>query len=465
MNVRIKFLGGAQSVTGSKYLVEIDDHKVLVDCGLFQGLKELRQRNWADFPVDPKSIDSIVITHAHIDHIGYLPKLYKEGFRGPIYCTAATKDLAKIMLLDSAKLQEEEADYAAKKGYSKHDKPEPLYSVEDVENTLPFIEGYRYNQRIKISDRLAIKFHDAGHILGSAITELYIQGDKMRKKIVFSGDIGRYGKPILRNPAAIKDADFLLIESTYGNKVNPTVDPIDMLADAINTAFAKNGCILIPAFAVGRTQTLLYYIRKLLEQKRIPSVPVYVDSPMAINVTALYQRHSSFHTLGESDSLYESVFEFPNLNYYRSQSDSVQINNIRSHAIIISSSGMCNGGRILHHLFHRLPRANDTVLFTGFQAEGTRGRKILEGDKKIKIFGEEVDVRCNVQHINGLSAHADKEELLRWLGNFRENPKNTFIIHGELENSKIFAQTITDKFGWNTHVPDYMETYDLFKGI
>lgn len=465
MNVRIKFLGGAQSVTGSKYLVEADDFKVLVDCGLFQGLKELRERNWADFPTDPRTINAVIITHAHIDHIGFLPKLYKDGFRGPIYCTAASKDLAKIMLLDAAKLQEEEAEYAFKKGYSKHDKPQPLYTTEDVEDLLPFIEGYRYNQRIKLSNKIAIKFHDAGHILGSAITELFLQGDKMRKKIVFSGDIGRYNKPMLRNPAAIKDADFLLIESTYGNKENPQVDPKDKLAEVINEAFAKNGCLLIPAFAVGRTQMLLYYIRQLIEEKRIPAVPVFVDSPMAINVTSLYQRHQTFHTIKETDSIYSSIFEFPTLNYYRSQADSVAINNIRSNAIIISSSGMCNGGRILHHLFHRLPRNNDTVLFVGYQAEGTRGRKIVEGDKKIKILGEEVDVNCNIVNIGGLSAHADKNELFKWMSNFKDAPKNTFIIHGEPETQHIFADNIKSKLGWNTYVPEHLETYELFKGI
>ena len=465
MNVRIRFLGGAQSVTGSKYLLDTEDSKILVDCGLFQGLKELRQRNWESFPIDPKTIDTVILTHAHIDHVGYLPKLYKEGFRGPVICTAATKDLAKIMLLDAAKLQEEEADYAHKKGFSKHEKPLPLYTIQDVDDLLPYLEGYRYNQRVKISDKIAVKFHDAGHILGSAITEIYLQGDKMRKKIVFSGDLGRYNKPILRNPSVIKEADYLFVESTYGNKENIAVDPMEQLATVINEAFDKNGCLLIPAFAVGRTQSLLFYIRKLIELKKIPSVPVYVDSPMAINVTALYQRHNDFHTIKPSDTIYNSVFEFPNLNYYRSQADSVQINNIRSHAIIISSSGMCNGGRILHHLYHRLPRPNDTLMFAGYQAEGTRGRKILEGDKKVKIFGEEVDVRCNIVHINGLSAHADKSELMKWLGNIKDAPKNTFIIHGEPENSRIFAETITSKFGWNTYVPEYLESYDLFKGI
>ncbi len=463
MNVRIRFLGGAKTVTGSKYLIEVDEFKILIDCGLFQGLKDLRLKNWNPFPVDPKTINAVVITHAHIDHTGYLPKLFKEGFRGPVYCTSATKDLMEIMLLDSAKLQEEEAEYAFKKGYSKHEKPMPLYTTEDATRTFVYFKGYRYNQRIPLHPKIAIKFHDAGHILGSAITEMYIQGDKMRKKIVFSGDIGRYNKPILRNPTTIKDGDILLIESTYGNKDVPSENALDKFADAINTAFDKNGCILIPAFAVGRTQSLLFYIKQLIDEKKIPSVPVFIDSPMGINVTALFKRHHTFHTL--NGKLDEDIFDFQGLHYYRNQSESIALNNIKSHAIIISSSGMCNGGRILHHLYHRLPRANDTVLFVGYQSEGTRGRKILEGEPIVKIFGEEVHIKCNVTHINGLSAHADRAELLKWLKNFKESPKNTFIVHGEPEVSRAFQETIQREFNWNVTVPEYMEAYDLFKGI
>ncbi len=464
MNVRIRFLGGAQAVTGSKYLIEIDDFKVLVDCGLFQGIKDLRLKNWGEFPVPAKLINAVVITHAHIDHTGYLPKLFKEGFKGPVYCTAATKDLMEILLLDSAKLQEEEADFAFKKGYSKHEKPMPLYNTDDVIKVLPYLKGYRYNQRIQLSDKIAIKYHDAGHILGSAITEMFLQGDKMRKTLVFSGDIGRYHKPILRNPSPIKDADILLVESTYGNKDNPPGNIKENLAQLINEAFEKGGCVVIPAFAVGRTQTLLYYFKQLIDERLIPSVPVFIDSPMGINVTALFKRHHTFHTLKE-DSRLESVFDFPNLHYYRNQNESIALNNITGNAIIISSSGMCNGGRILHHLYHRLSRPQDTVLFVGYQSEGTRGRRILDGETKIRIFGEEVDVKCNVVHMNGLSAHADRAELLRWLKNFKEAPKNTFIVHGEPEVSQQFGETIQREFGWNTTVPNYMEAFDLFKGI
>lgn len=466
MNIRVRFLGGAQTVTGSKFLLEFDDFRVLVDCGLFQGIRELRRRNWDPLPAEARKIDAVVITHAHIDHTGYLPKLFKEGYRGPVYCTTATKDLMEIMLLDSAKLQEEEAEYAFKKGYSKHEKPEPLYTTEDVNVALPYLEGYKYNQRIRISDRIEINYLDAGHILGSAITEMYVTGDNMRKKIVFSGDIGRYDKPILRNPTTVKTADILFVESTYGNKVNPPVSPKEMIADIVNNAFERRGCLLIPAFAVGRTQTLIYYLKQLIEERKIPSVPIFIDSPMGINATVLYKRHTEFHMLqGGRHGEPESLFDFPNLQYYRDQTDSVALNNIKSHAIIISASGMCNGGRVLHHLYHRLPRENDTVLFVGYQAEGTRGRAILEGEPHVKIFGEEVPVKCTVKHINGLSAHADKDELLRWLQGFKNSPKNTFIVHGEQENAQAFSETIRSEFGWNTTVPYYLESFDLFRGI
>jgi len=466
LNVRLKFLGAAQTVTGSRYLLEADNFRILVDCGLFQGLKDLRLKNWDAFPVDPKTINAVVITHAHIDHTGYLPKLFKEGFRGPVYCTTATRDLMEIMLLDSAKLQEEEAEWAYKKGYSKHSKPMPLYTVEDVNGMLSYLKGYTYHQTIPISKNVSIRYYDAGHILGSAITEVLIRGDKMRKTVVFSGDIGRYNKPILRNPASLKKADILLVESTYGNRDNPGENAKEKLAEIINNALARKGCLMIPAFSVGRTQLLIYYIKLLMTEKLIPNVPIFIDSPMSINVTAIYKRHTTYHKLRKSlDGKTDSIFDFPNLHYYRSQSESIAINNIKSNAIIISSSGMCNGGRILHHLYNRLERENDTILIVGYQAEGTRGRRILEGEKKIRIFGEEKEVKCKVVHINALSAHADKSELMRWLSNFKVAPKNTFIIHGEPDVANVFSQNIINTYGWNVTIPELMETFELFKGI
>ncbi|HTF82396.1 MAG TPA: MBL fold metallo-hydrolase [Cytophagales bacterium] len=464
MNVRLRFLGGAQTVTGSRYLLEIDDFKILIDCGMFQGLKELRLKNWASFPIDPKSIDAVILTHAHIDHTGYLPKLFKEGYRGTVYCTSATRELTEIMLLDSAKLQEEEAEYAFKKGYSKHEKPLPLYTTEDANFTFSYLRGYQYNEYIEVHPKIKIRFHDAGHILGSAITEIFVQGDKMSKKIVFSGDIGKYNKPILRNPSVIKEADILLIESTYGNKETPSVkEAYENFADIILKSIERKGCLLIPAFAVGRTQTLLYYIKQLIDQRKVPRVPVFVDSPMGISVTSLFKRHNNFHTITNGGS--DDIFDFDGLHYYRNQSESVAINNIKNGAIIISSSGMCNGGRILHHLYHRLSRPNDTLLFVGYQSEGTRGRRLLDGEPSIRIFGEEVQVKCHLEQISGLSAHADRAELFKWLANFKSAPKMTFIVHGEPEVSKQFSHAIQNKLGWNSTVPNYMEAFELFKGI
>ena len=297
MNVTIKFLGAAQTVTGSKYLLDFDNFQVLVDCGLFQGPKKLRQRNWDEFPMPPAEIDALILTHAHIDHLGYLPRLVRQGFTGPVYCTSATADLARIMLLDSAKIQEEEAKYANKKGYSKHKPAEPLYGVEDAEKTFKLFESYEYDEDVPLREGVKIKFHDAGHILGSSWVELNIKGEKQRKTVVFSGDVGRYEQPVLRSPVSMSYTDVLLIESTYGDRENDSRDPSAEFAAAINTALGHGGCVLIPSFAVGRTQTVMYYLKTLMESGEIPKVPVYLDSPMAINVTQLYKRRFSYHKL------------------------------------------------------------------------------------------------------------------------------------------------------------------------
>lgn len=372
MNVRVKFLGGAESVTGSRYLVEVDDFKFLFDCGLFQGLKELRLRNWEDFPVDPATIDCVVISHAHIDHTGYLPKLVKEGFNGPIYCTPPTADLIEIMLLDSAKLQEEEAQYAKRKGYSRHENPEPLYRLEDAKAVFPLLKSFHYNERIKIHEHVEIVYRDAGHLLGSTITEVFIRGDREQKKLVFSGDIGRYQQAMLNPPTAIEQADVLFIESTYGSKDNTVDDPTDDFVRIANDTFDRGGVLLIPAFAVGRTQGILYHLRKLMEENKIPDVPVYVDSPMAISTTHLFFAHRDY--LKNTFDLKKFVQDAdPNmLVFVRSSQHSKSLNDIKKRAIIISSSGMMTGGRILHHLYHRLQRKEDTVLIAGYQAEGTR---------------------------------------------------------------------------------------------
>jgi metallo-beta-lactamase family protein len=465
MDVKVKFLGAAESVTGSRYLIEVDDFRFLFDCGLFQGLKDLRLRNWDDFPVDPATIDCVVISHAHIDHTGYLPKLVKDGFHGPIYCTHPTADLMEIMLLDSAKLQEEEALYAKRKGYSKHENPMALYTEQDAKAVMPLLKSFGYDQSIKIHKQVEIIYRDAGHLLGSAITEVFIQGSNQRKKIVFSGDLGRYQQAMLHPPTTLEQADVLFIESTYGNKDNAFDDPTDDFVRIANETFDRGGVLLIPAFAVGRTQSILYYLRKLMKEDKIPDVPVYVDSPMAISSTHLFFVHKNFLKEGFNPKEFAQEVETNMLIFVRSAEHSKSLNDIKKRAIIISSSGMMTGGRILHHLYHRLQRKEDTVLIAGFQAEGTRGRRLLDGEKTIRMFGEEVPVKCNIEYISSMSGHADRSELFQWMSGFKEKPKITFTIHGEGNDLQLYAQAIREKFGWNVSVPQYLESVQLFRGI
>jgi metallo-beta-lactamase family protein len=465
MDVKVKFLGATGTVTGSRFLLDIGNFRLLFDCGLFQGLKELRLRNWEPFPVAADSIDAVVISHAHIDHTGYLPRLVKEGFSGPIYCTTPTADLMEIMLLDSAKLQEEEASFANQKAYSKHTVAEPLYKTQDVESVFPLLKRYNYNEKIKINNSIEIMYHDAGHLLGSAITELFIKGDHQTKKIVFSGDLGRNNDVMLRPPTAIEKADILFIESTYGNRDNPALDPATDLEVIIKDTFARNGVVLIPAFAVGRTQVLLYYLHHLMESNRIPDVPVYIDSPMAISTTYLYYRYPEYHKVKFNQSEFARKMETNMLMFVKTSAHSKSLNEIKNKAIIISSSGMMTGGRILHHLYHRLQNPQDTVIVSGYQAEGTRGRKLVDKEPTIRIFGEEVPVKCKVANMTSLSGHADKSELFQWMANFKSPPKMVFTVHGEKNNLEAYTKGIKERFGWNVIQPTYLESIDLFKGI
>ncbi|MDJ0366506.1 MBL fold metallo-hydrolase [Hymenobacter sp. H14-R3] len=467
MDVTLQFLGAAHCVTGSKYLLTLDDHtppprRVLVDCGLFQGLKELRLRNREPLPLPAADVELVILTHAHIDHSGYLPKLVRDGFRGRVLCTEATADLLSIMLLDSAKLQEEEAAYANQKGYSRHHPAEPLYTQADVEHLLPLVETVAYDAPVTLLDGLlTLTFRDAGHILGSAIVELAVQGAQQRKQLVFSGDLGRYDNPVLFDPTPIATADVLLVESTYGDRDARIEDPEAELVKVVTGALARGGVLLIAAFSVGRTQTLLYYLKKLMAAGRVPRVPVYVDSPMGIRVSDLYPRHPAAHRLGDGN-----MFDFPGMRFVTEARESKGLNAKTGPAIIISSSGMCTGGRIVHHLFNRLPRPQDTLLLVGYQAEGTRGRSLQNGEKEIKIFGELVPVRCQVKQLDGFSAHADRSELLRWLGQFQAPPKRTFIVHGEPAPAEALAKTLREGQGWpNVEVPDYLERKVLFTGI
>ncbi|SEJ39744.1 metallo-beta-lactamase family protein [Cyclobacterium xiamenense] len=466
MDVKVKFMGGAGTVTGSRFLLETDRFRLLIDCGLFQGLKELRLRNWESFPTDPAKIDAIILTHAHIDHSGYLPKLVKEGFSGPIYLTEASLELVKILLLDAGKLQEEEAKFAAQKGYSKHQKPLPLFTQEDAERVFPMLKAISFEEEVTIADHIQLTAYNAGHILGAAIIKLKVTGANQEKKLVFSGDLGRYRDPILNPPADIPFADVLFLESTYGDRVNESIDIDKRLGRVIRETYQRGGVSLIPSFAVGRTQMLLFYLHRLQEKGLIPAIPIYVDSPMAINVTELYKKFVHYHHLGPSlEEKGANPFLHPNLHYYREQEASMSLNHIKGDAIIISASGMATGGRILHHLYHRLPNENDSVLFVGYQPEGTRGRKILDGEDTCRIYGIDVPVKASIHFIDGLSAHADQAELVTWCENFISKPKYTFLVHGEKKASEKLAGILKDTYAWNTICPGYMESFELFSGI
>jgi metallo-beta-lactamase family protein len=462
MNIRVKFLGGAQSVTGSKYLLEIDDFKLMIDCGLFQGLKELRSRNWDELPIDCSEIDAVALTHTHIDHIGYLPKLFKSGFAGKVYCTVPTADLVEILLLDSAKLQEEEADFANRKGYSKHNPAEPLYKVKDTEIVFTQLEEHEMGDRFSLSEEIELRFFQAGHVLGAASIEVIVKTSQGEKVIVFSGDIGPDDNPLHFAPEKPKKADILFIETTYGGRNHHHENIEEELNRILNHCEEKGGCLVIPAFSLGRTQLLLYYLWKVFQNR--PDIPVYLDSPMAIKITALYKQYAAYHRLQSNRPFGHTIFDAPFIHYVTEQSQSRTLNMIRDKAIIISASGMATGGRILHHLYHRLPKEQDTILFTGFMAKGTRGRNLMEGAESVKIFGEEVDVKARIENLDGLSAHADQSQLLNWLSELKDPPKKTFLIHGEIEANQEF-QNLLRKRNWDAIIPEYLETVTLFDHI
>jgi len=461
---KITFLGAARTVTGSKYLVEAEGKKLLVDCGLFEGSKELKQRNWDKLPVDPAAIDWVLLTHAHIDHTGYLPRLTRNGYHGPIYANAATHELCALLLPDSAHIQEEDAEYAAKKGYSAHKPPLPLYTVEESQATLNQFRLIPRADNFRISPQFSVRPHDAGHILGSSWLELTITENGKQTLVVFSGDVGRYDQPILKDPESPTGADFLLCESTYGDRDHPAGSVEDELADIVNRTAKRGGAVVIPSFAVGRTQTLMYYLRDLEEKQRIPHLPVYVDSPMAINVTGLYMSHHEDHdadftkqeTTGNHDPL-----NCHEVHMTRTVEDSKKINDVVSPCIIISASGMITGGRIKHHLAKRLPDSRSTVLLVGYQAEGSGGRALLDGAKYLRIHHEQVPVRAQIIEIGQLSAHAGRSELLRWLSKFQAPPKQTFLVHGEPVALQSLHDAIAAEYKWPVTIPDYLQTVEL----
>jgi metallo-beta-lactamase family protein len=460
----IQFLGATRTVTGSKHLVEVDDYRVMIDCGLFQGLKELRLRNWAPFPINPASINSVILTHAHIDHTGYLPRLVREGFRGVVYGTPATVELLRIMLPDSARLQEEEAAYANKVRSSKHDPALPLYSEQDANAALKLLQPVNYHERIQLKKQLSFEFVTAGHILGSSFVNLDVEGnDGQFQRVTLTGDLGRYDEPIINDPAKVDEADYIVVESTYGDREHPDFDVKARLAEIITETAGSGGHILIPAFAIGRTQQLIYLIRELEEENRIPILPVYVDSPMAISATNLYLRHKEDHDLEMNDLMDErrNPLATRRFKLARTVQESKAITAYEGAAIVISASGMATGGRILHHLRRRLPDERNTVIFVGFQAEGTRGRRLADGEREIRIFGELVPVRAKIETLENLSAHADYREILRWLSGFNRAPKKVFLVHGESQAAESFRAKIIEQFGWEVEIPEYLQKFEL----
>jgi len=460
---QLTFFGANGTVTGSRFLLNAEKIKLLIDCGLFQGLKQDRLKNWEPFPIPPAEIDRVLLTHAHLDHTGYLPRFIKQGFTGKVHCTWSTFDLCRIMLRDSGHLQEEDAFWANKKKFSKHEPALPLYTVKDAENSLKYFDPVFYGQDLFVTDSLRVKFRDAGHILGSSFVDIKNTSNKRIRKILFSGDLGRPSRPILRDPVPVFEVDYLVLESTYGDRLHDSKPPEEELARIINESVKRGGSLVIPSFAVGRTQELLFCIRELEEQGKIPLLPVYVDSPMAIDATIVFEKRKADYDM-ESKVLElegKHILKTRQIKFCRSTEESKQLDEQKNPGIIISASGMVEGGRILHHLAHRLPHPQNTVLFIGFQAAGTRGRTIAEGNPTVKIHGQQIPIRAKIENISGFSAHADYNEILAWLMGFNRPPFRTFIVHGEPEAAEALAEKIISKFGWDVVIPKFKESFEI----
>ena len=456
----LTFLGAAGTVTGSKHLLDLGDHRVLVDCGLFQGLKELRLRTWAALPIDASRIDAVVLTHAHLDHCGYLPRLVAQGFKGRIFCTPGTRELCTLVLPDSAHIQEEDARSANRHGYSKHTPALPLYTSLDASRTLTRLQPVGYNRPVPVVPGVDVEFVNAGHLLGSAYARLHL-GDKT---LLFGGDLGRYGRPVLPDPSPVERADILLVESTYGDRLHgPNEDA--KLAAIIGDTVARGGKLIVPSFAIGRTEEVIYWIKRLEEQGRIPVLPVYVDSPMAAGALQFYRER-----VGELDPELNhanegqqqvSLFATKRMTIVETVDQSKGVMNSPASAIVIAASGMATGGRVLHHLASGLPDSRNTVMFVGYQAAGTRGRLLVDGAKQIKMLGQIVNVAAKIERLDSMSAHADANEILRWLQGFKAPPKMTFIVHGEPPAAEALEKKIQSELKWPTHIAKHLERVEL----
>lgn len=453
LDMKLKFCGAAGTVTGSRYLIERDRSRILIDCGLFQGAKRIRQRNWEEPPFVPAGIGTVLLTHAHIDHSGYLPVLVRRGFAGRILCTKATLELCQLLLRDSAYLQEEEARYANKRGYSRHKPALPLYTVEDAERALELLDAVDYDRTVEVAPGISAQFHRAGHILGSAMIMLRHDG----RRTLFSGDVGRSSDPVMLPPAVIRQADNLILESTYGDRLHPAIDAEAELGKHLDRAIKRGGMIVVPAFAVGRVQALLLLVSRLKKRGKLPDVPIYLNSPMAVDATAIYHEFRGEHRLSPEEC--EAACKVS--KFVNSVEDSIKLNQSRGPGIIISASGMATGGRVVHHLKAFAPDPRNMVLFAGFQAAGTRGAAMVAGADYVRIHGEDVPVRAEVVNLDAFSAHADYEELIGWLGNMEKAPSRLFLTHGEAAAALSFKATIGKRLGWNAEIARDLEEVSL----
>ena len=466
MKIKLQFLGAAQNVTGSRYLLEALGRRVLIDCGLYQE-REYQWRNWEPFPVSAASIDAVLLTHAHLDHCGLLPKLVKEGFRGPIYCTAATAEIARIVMQDSARIQVEDAEYKAKRhrkeGRTSPRPIKPLYTPQDVDAVVPLFSTCELNTTNNIAEGIEIAFHDSGHILGSSSIAVSVTDQGQTRRIVFSGDIGQWDRPIIDDPDPFDEADYVLCESTYGDRLHgPGSEIKQELCDILTQAQEAGGNVVIPSFAIERSQELLYYLNELIRDRCLDSIMTFLDSPMAVKVTRIFKKHPELFDEEMTDRMEdgESPFDLPGLTMVSHRRDSQAINQIRGSAVIIAGAGMCTGGRIKYHLRRNITRPECTILFVGYQAGGTLGRQIVDGAQEVRIHGRMYTVRATIKQIHGFSAHADRDALLRWLKAYR-SPKRVFITHGEPEAATSFATTVTEQTGWPTSVPQHGDVVEL----
>ncbi len=467
MKMKLTFLGASKNVTGSRYYLEANGKRLLIDCGLHQE-RQHRQRDWDPFPVSPESIDTLLLTHAHLDHSGYLPKLVREGFKQSIYSTDATIDIVKIMLLDSAKIQMIDAENKARRHQRRGVKapfPEiPLYTTADVERVFPLFRPVKYQHKVDLGNGITAVFHNAGHVLGASMVEVLVEDQKERRRFIFSGDIGRMDRPIVHDPTFFNQADYIVTESTYGERSLPSKDTLyEEFVEIVNSTIKAGGNLVIPSFALERAQDILYYLYQALDNKLIPPVKVFLDSPMAVDITEIYQNHADLFDADMQELInnHKTPFEFPGLEFVKDAEASRKLSELREPAVIIAGSGMATGGRIKFHLIDNITRPESTIMFAGYQAVGTLGRNILEKPKEVRILGDYYPIRARILQLSGFSAHADRNQLIRWLYALKQPPRCLFIVHGEEQASEALAKTIREEKGWRTAVPDYLEEFEL----